>query len=366
MGLALASKFSALVLLPVFLVLLWVAWPAAIPAAGVAAPAVPRSPAAGAPPGGPAARHLRPPRALLSPRILAALGGLAAMALIVQACYFFSPDLTLYLKGLEAVRANQPSDYPAYVHGAFFIGGAFWYPLYAWLLKTPIPALIVFAIAATAMLRDAARARGALVFVVLPAGIHALAVCLFADNYGVRYLVPSTAFLLVLAGRAAPWLTADRAPSRLLAGRGRLALGAALAVWLAASVLHASPHHIAYFNELIGGPANAAYVLHDSNVDWGQDLKRLARYQRDHDIPEFVLGYWGGGQPDHYGIRSRPFTLDLAHAAAPPPGVYALSVNHLVNLKKRVVLGGDDPNLDWLARFRPSDRVGYSLLIYRF
>ena len=333
MGLALASKFSAVVLLPAFLAILWIAWPAA--AAGPAGPG----------------------RRSLAPRILASLAGLAAMALIVQACYFFSPDPTLYFKGLDAVRANQPPGYPAYVHGAFFIGGAFWYPLYAWLLKTPLPALIVLGIALVITLRDATSSRDALLFVLLPAGVHTLAVCLLADNYGVRYLIPSTAFLLVLAGRAASWLC--------VGGKHRAA-AAVLALWLVASVLHASPHHLAYFNELSGGPANAAWVLHDSNVDWGQDLKRLARWQRARRIPEITLAYWGGGQPEHYGIRSRPFTLEAARAATPPPGVYALSVNHLVNLKKRVVLAGEDPNLDWLARFRPVDRVGYSIYIYNF
>jgi 4-amino-4-deoxy-L-arabinose transferase-like glycosyltransferase len=338
MGLALASKFSSVVLLPVFLALLWMTWPATHRLASPAAPA------------GPARRFP-------SPRLLAALGGLAVMAVIVQASYFFSRDPTLYLRGLQAVRANHPADYPAYVHGAFFIGGAWWYPLYAWLLKTPLPALIALGIALAVTLRDAARARGILLFLVLPAGIHTLAVCLFADNYGVRYLIPSTAFLLVLAGGAASWFRR---------GRARRAAAALLALWLVASVFHASPHFIAYFNELIGGPANAADVLHDSNVDWGQDLARLARFQRDHQIPEIVLGYWGGGLPGHYGIRSRPFTLDLARAATPPPGVYAVSVNHLVNLKKRVVLAGDDPNLDWLARFHPTDRVGFSIYVYAF
>ena len=49
-----------------------------------------------------------------------------------------------------------------------------------------------------------------------------------------------------------------------------------------------------------------------------------------------------------------------------PPGVYAISVNNLVNLKRRVLLDGEDPKLDWLERFRPTDRVGYSIYIYRF
>ncbi|MFQ5877423.1 MAG: ArnT family glycosyltransferase [Acidobacteriota bacterium] len=336
MGLALASKFSAIFILPVFLLILWVRWPRAGPEGeGAARTAAPR---------------LRRP--------VAAAGAVLLMAAIVQGSYFFSPDLTLYLDGIRAVQANHPVDYPAYVHGAFFIGGAWWYPLYALLLKTPLPSLAAIAIGTTVALRDPHRARGTLWFLLLPAAVLAAAVCLFADNYGVRYLIPVTALLLVPAGGCRAVLAS---PGRL---RGLAA--AALALWMVGSVLRGAPHFLSYFNELIGSPANAPYVLHDSNVDWGQDLKRLARYQRGRRIPEIRLAYWGPTRPEHYGIRYRPWTRAAAESDRPPPGVYAISVNHLVNLKKRVVLAGDAPNLDWLRRFEPAERVGGSILIYRF
>jgi hypothetical protein len=176
-------------------------------------------------------------------------------------------------------------------------------------------------------------------------------------NLGARYLIPVTAFLLVPAGAAARWFAA---------GRRRRVAGLVLAVWLAATLARTAPHFIAYFNELIGGPARAPLVIHDSNVDWGQDLERLARYQREHGIEELVLFYWGGAQPEHYGVRWRPLTAEMAYADHPPPGVYAISVNNLIDMKKRVALAGDDPRLDWLERFRPADRVGFSIYIYRF
>ncbi len=138
----------------------------------------------------------------------------------------------------------------------------------------------------------------------------------------------------------------------------------ALAAWLAASVLHAAPHFIGYFNEIIGGPANGPYYLQDSNIDWGQDLKRLASYERENGIPEINLAYWGPGQPEYYGIRWKPWTLATA-LDQPPPGVYAISVNRLVELKRRATLGGEDPRINWLDRFRPAARVGCSIFVYR-
>jgi len=342
MGLALASKFSAVVVLPLFLLLWFRRWPARAPAAGDRRPVADR---------------------LLAGPGPAAAAALLGIAFIIQACYFFSPDPSLYFKGLEAVRANKPVNYAAYAAGSFFVGGRWWYALYVFFLKTPLATLCVIGAAVVVCLRDRARAGGTLLFVLLPAVFYAAAVCLFADNYGVRYMIPVTAFLLVIAGRA--W-------SLLEAGRARRLAGAALALWLAVSVGRVSPHYIAYCNEIIGGPENGARFMHDSNLDWGQDLKRLARYQQDRNLPPLVLAFWGASRPEVYGIRYSRWAVDTPDeadppvAAEPPPGVYAISVNKLIDLKKLVRLEGRDPRLDWLDRFKPADRVGYSIYIYRF
>jgi len=58
----------------------------------------------------------------------------------------------------------------------------------------------------------------------------------------------------------------------------------------------------------------------------------------------------------------------MAASSTPPPGLYAISVNHLVGIKREKLLLNQpwDPNLDWLTRFQPSDRIGYSIYIYQF
>ncbi len=47
---------------------------------------------------------------------------------------------------------------------------------------------------------------------------------------------------------------------------------AALAVFVAVSSLRTFPFYLPYSNEAFGGPERTRYRLHDSNVDWGQDL----------------------------------------------------------------------------------------------
>lgn len=148
----------------------------------------------------------------------------------------------------------------SYVHGAFIAGGAWWYHPYVFLLKTPIPTLFAFGLAAVSIVKQPKQSLGGSAFVWLPAAVFFLAVCAFANNLGARYLIPVTVFMLVLAGRS--WFIFTQ-------GWKRLVGGAVLTLWLSASVLFTAPHFIAYFNEIAGGPAQGPYYLDDSNVDWG-------------------------------------------------------------------------------------------------
>src|SRR6202044_3917194 len=62
----------------------------------------------------------------------------------------------------------------------------------------------------------------------------------------------------------------------------RLAL-AVLLVWMAVSSLKIHPDYLAYFNELAGShPEN---ILVDSDLDWGQDMKRLSQRLREAGAP---------------------------------------------------------------------------------
>lgn len=44
------------------------------------------------------------------------------------------------------------------------------------------------------------------------------------------------------------------------------------------------PHHLAYFNEIAGGPTNGHKHLLGSNLDWGQDLLFLRAWMNDRNL----------------------------------------------------------------------------------
>jgi len=61
--------------------------------------------------------------------------------------------------------------------------------------------------------------------------------------------------------------------------------------------------YLSYFNLIAGGAQGGHRWLADSNLDWGQDLPRLAGWIRASGEPCVRLAYFGSDEPDHYGIR---------------------------------------------------------------
>jgi hypothetical protein len=88
------------------------------------------------------------------------------------------------------------------------------------------------------------------------------------------------------------------------------------------SVRH-HPHHLAYFNELAGGPSNGHMHLLDSNIDWGQDLRALKQFLDENRIDDVGLAYFGTVPPSSLGIRYHVPPRDSR------PGWYAVSTNFL-------------------------------------
>ena len=69
-------------------------------------------------------------------------------------------------------------------------------------------------------------------------------------------------------------------------------MGGFLAVaWTAASSLASHPHYLAYANELIGGSRNARHYFAESNLDWGQDARTLARFLQKQGNPAVHLAF---------------------------------------------------------------------------
>lgn len=132
-------------------------------------------------------------------------------------------------------------------------------------------------------------------------------------NIGVRHLFPVYPLLAV----AAATVLARRLPARLLAPAA-----AGLVLSSGASLASVHPLELGYFNFVLGGPERGAEWFADSNVDWGQDLKRLGDDLRAHGIEaRTTIVAYGGLATNYYSRSCRLLEPSLPVA----PGLYAVS-----------------------------------------
>jgi len=227
------------------------------------------------------------------------------------------------------------------------------------LLKTPVPLLLLTALA----LARARRLRAGDAWLVwLPVVVYLAATATRGLQIGHRHLLPIYPFLFLAAGEAGAALWSWRA--RL----GPL-LASVLALGYAGGTLRQHPHHLAYLNELGGGSANGWRLLVDSNLDWGQDLKRLADWTEANGVARLKLSYFGSADPAYYGIDAETLPGYTAPHAARitreirPGDVVAVSATNLQG-----VYLDSDADRALMARLRatePIARVGFSILVYR-
>ncbi|WP_217711467.1 glycosyltransferase family 39 protein [Actinomadura sp. NAK00032] len=272
-----------------------------------------------------------------APGDVPAIGGLRGLA--VDLLPFPRP----FRDGMRVQFGFEDLAWTSFLFGDTYRGSRWYYLPAALLVKTPLGALALWAAGAAAMVR-LPRLRPAAPYVLAPPAVLLAVAMTGARDLGVRYVI----FLPLFGAVAAAGLTAVRR-------RWAAAVTAALVLYVAVSSLRAFPYYLPYANEAFGGPAGTHRYLHDSNVDWGQDLGRLADRLRDRYPGEAVwLAYKGSGVPSHYGIRaSDPLT-------APPDRVRGLLVVSDSWIAK------DDPRLvPLIASSDPVDEVGHSITIFR-
>ena len=230
---------------------------------------------------------------------LAAVGvALVVIPLVVVAAYGFHPDgLARYADNVRFQLDHDRRGHLTYLMGEVSRRGWPSYFAIALGVKSTLGFLLGLALAAVALWRgtgDEPRVRAhwwlpaLTVFAALSAG---------GIQIGERYLLPVHAFGILLIASAAPALLAS--------GGGRALLALVLAGHVVPAALAAPHGYLPYFNALAGGPDGGHRVLLDSNLDWGQDLPRLADWMRREGVPEIALGYVGADDPDRLGIARR-------------------------------------------------------------
>ena len=290
---------------------------------------------------------------------LAGAAAIVLVALVVTSVAYLVPGrIDIYFRHLATVGDNVQPAFLTYFAGEFHQGRVPHYFVAAFLLKTPLAFLLLLSARAALNVRRSEERAPDRWLLFAPVAVWVLVVSWRAFQIGLRYILPAYPLLFVYAAGivATPAFRTRRAVRLAVAG---------LAVWFAGASLAAHPHYLPYFNELAGGPDNGIRWLDDSNVDWGQDLVLLREFARAAGVEDLKVTPMAEYDPALYGIEAEVLpphvSLPLLSRPEPPPGVYAVSV-HLLNRARLPRPGPVDP----LRDLEPVAVLGHTIYVFAF
>ena len=259
--------------------------------------------------------------------------------------------LQLLLEGVVSLKAHNDTGHVSFLLGHLQAHGWWYFYLVALAAKTPLPLLLTGPVGLALMSRDGWRERDLwrLAPLLLFATLLIFASTFSHINIGIRHMLILYPFLALGASYvlARGWRALAAVGSVHLANAGR-ALIVVLIGWQASLLWTAYPDYLAYFNETI---ANPQHVLVDSDLDWGQDLRRLEWALAALKVKNVSLAYQG--------------TADLAREPLPPftrllPGHPARGWIAISALAREHYSRG----YSWLDAYRPIERIGKTIDLY--
>ena len=275
-------------------------------------------------------------------------GGLLGKLALAAASVPLLPEAWLF--GLSWIGSHSHGRY-AFALGHYAKHGWWWYFPLCFAIKNTVAGIVLACSGLVASLSASCRrglaqpvvaARGGAILPLLVSLAVLWLTFLTSNlNIGERHLMASYPPLLILAGSlwkigySHSWL-------RWLVG--------ILAALHAAEATSRYPFFLSSFNPVVR-PGEEYLWLADSNLDWGQDTPRLAAWLNDHQLPgePVYLGAFGAGLPtaylpDHESLGSAP-------AAGQPqqlePGLYCLHATYLQAVYSR-------PQGRWCRTFESS------------
>ncbi|MFH1352144.1 MAG: glycosyltransferase family 39 protein [bacterium] len=334
LGLAFLTKFSAFILLPLMAVFIILAR---------------------------LKEDLKPPQ---RERIVEYTGIILLSAAIIVLLGYRVIHIGEYVKGLALILPMVMSAQglgAVYLAGKYFQGGLWYYYPVVFLLKTPVPVIILIISASVSLWKRRTLVKYADLIYPLSAAL-VIFLCITGSRYqtGMRFLLPVLPFLFLWIGEEAYSLWQKK-------GWARAAV-ILLGLWYIASSVGIHPHYLAYFNEFTGGPKNGYKFLADCNIDWGQDLKGLKKYLDKEGNPHIVLSYFGNDDPSYYGIKFQKMAFRSRIERQGEPIESFSKEKQLLAVSATNITGvyypGQEKFFQWLKGLKPVKRIGYSILVY--
>jgi hypothetical protein len=276
--------------------------------------------------------------------------GVTAFGLTVWVVYGcpadpFQPFHQLWA-GVEEVAQHNARGHDSFFCGQVSTEGHWLFFPTALLVKTPLPFVMLSGFGALIVL---GRHRQEWRYLIPLACVIAILAVSMASriDLGVRYLLPLYPMLAMIAGIGAASLCAMRSMKAWIL-LGLLAIGQ---LGISAATF---PDYLAYFNVLAG--AEPEHLLVDSDLDWGQDVNRVATELRARGIGRVFAALHGTADLSRHGFPAHG-DLDWYQPAA---GWIVISLTQWA-------FGTNPPPFDgyaWLKAFDPVATIGKTVRLY--
>jgi hypothetical protein len=204
------------------------------------------------------------------------------------------------------------------------------------------------------LLSDGRKSRAVGLALAFSLGILLVASFVSHINIGVRHILPVYMGFAIVAGAGA---------SRLLqlaqtSNRARWVLGGLL-FWMIGTSALSHPDYLPYFNALAG--SEPEQILVDSDLDWGQDLKRLTQRLQELGAREVAFTQFFPGNVVAQGLPPvQPFDT-----STPSPGWNAANITAL-KLRRYDQLRDDPKSKFWPDEIPPTEKIGKGIWLWYF
>jgi hypothetical protein len=278
-----------------------------------------------------------------------------------------------YISSFALRNYSQSPEIP-YFLGAIFKTLPWYYSPAVFLLKTPLPILLAFAIAFILSLTSLTKTflrKKLLLREYLQVNFAEFSMIIFVVAYsalilaspravGSRELLPILPFLVILSAEALKnWKF-----------RARPLVFFVLIVWLGTETISASPNYLSYFNEL-GMTGSLGYkTAVGAEYDLGQDLKKLRAFVEKNNIQKIAVDYYGEANLEYY-LSDKARVWTSADFSPKEAGIdwLAISATKLELAKGKPVSGisrNPEDEYQWLKNpYEPFGRAGRSIFIYK-
>lgn len=194
---------------------------------------------------------------------------------------------------------------PTYIFGKVYAHGRWFFFPALLSLKWSVGTLGLLVAAMCAFTTGRLKRPREVFFLALPPVLYLGVAMASPLDSGVRHVLPMFPFVFALAAGGAGWLVQRH--------KAWVYVVAVLLLWHVVDSVRVFPNYIPYANTLWGGPTKTHLYFTDSTTDWGQQLKWTKQWVDAHGVKECWFAYFAAPflMPSDYGIPCKLLpTLD--------------------------------------------------------